>query len=255
MDFLTLAVAAIPAFIASAVEFVEATTIVLAVGLTRGWKGPLVGAALAALTLAVIVGALGVALVTVIPEKVLLGVVGTLLLLFGLRWLRKAVLRFAGIVALHDEEEIYKREVAELKAQGLKKSEWDKVGTLVSYKAVLLEGIEVAFIVIAFGAKGVAAMNAAIAGAVAAGVIVIALAAALRHPLTAVPENSLKFGVGALLSTFGVFWFGEGVGAEWPGDAISIPFILALFLAASWLSARLLRGLLPEGARIEARNV
>ena len=255
MDLVNLAIAATPAFIASAVEFVEATTIVLAVGITRGWRAPLVGTALAALTLAVIVGTLGVALVTVVPEHLLLGLVGTLLLLFGLRWLRKAVLRFAGIVALHDEDEIYRKEVAELRAQGLKKTEWDWVGTIVAYKAVLLEGIEVAFIVIAFGAKGVAAMNAAIVGAIAAGVIVTALAAALRHPLTAVPENWMKFGVGAMLSAFGVFWFGEGIGAEWPGDAASIPVILAAFLAASWLAARMLRGLLPEGARVEARNV
>ena len=255
MDLVTLAIAATPAFIASAVEFVEATTIVLAVGITRGWRAPLVGTLLAALTLAVIVGTLGVALVTVVPEHLLLGLVGTLLLLFGLRWLRKAVLRFAGVVALHDEDEIYRREVAELRAQGLTKTEWDWVGTLVAYKAVLLEGIEVAFIVIAFGAKGVAAMNAAIVGAIAAGVIVTALAAALRHPLSAVPENWMKFGVGAMLSAFGVFWFGEGVGAHWPGDAASIPFLLGAFLAASWVSTRMLRGLLPEGARVEARNV
>jgi len=255
MDFTTLAIAATPSFIASAVEFVEATTIVLAVGITRGWRAPLAGSVLAALTLAVIVGTLGVALVTVVPEHLLLGLVGTLLLLFGLRWLRKAVLRFAGIVALHDEEEIYRKEVAELRSQGLKKTEWDWIGMIVAYKAVLLEGIEVAFIVIAFGAKGIGAMNAAILGALAAGIIVIALAAALRHPLTAVPENWMKFGVGAMLSTFGVFWFGEGIGAEWPGDAASIPIILGAFLVASWLAVRLLNGLLPQGARVEARNV
>jgi uncharacterized membrane protein len=255
MDLGTLAIAATPAFIASAVEFVEATTIVLAVGLTRGWRAPLVGSVLAALTLAVIVATLGVALVTVVPEHLLLGLVGTLLLLFGLRWLRKAVLRFAGIVALHNEEEIYRREVAELRAQGLKKTEWDWVGTIVAYKAVLLEGTEVAFIVIAFGAAGVEAMNAAIWGAIAAGVIVIALAAALRHPLTAVPENWMKFGVGAMLTTFGVFWFAEGVGAEWPGDAASIPIVLGSVLLASWVAVRLLRGILPEGAHVEARNV
>ena len=255
MDLTTLAIAATPSFIASAVEFVEATTIVLAVGITRGWRAPLAGSALAALTLAVIVGTLGVALVTVVPEHLLLGLVGTLLLLFGLRWLRKAVLRFAGIVALHDEEEIYRKEVAELRSQGRRKTEWDWVGMIVAYKAVLLEGIEVAFIVIAFGAKGLGAMNAAIVGAIAAGIIVIALAAALRHPLTAVPENWMKFGVGAMLSSFGVFWFGEGVGAEWPGDAASIPIILGAFLVASWIAVRLLNGLLPQGARVEARNV
>ena len=255
MDFGTLAIAATPSFIASAVEFVEATTIVLAVGLTRGWRAPLAGSALAALTLGVIVATLGVALITVVPEHLLLGLVGTLLLLFGLRWQRKAVLRFAGIVALHDEEEIYRREVAELRAQGLKRTEWDWVGMVVAYKAVLLEGIEVAFIVIAFGAAGAAAMNAAVVGAVAAGIIVIALAAALRHPLTAVPENWMKFGVGAMLTAFGIFWFGEGIGAEWPGDATSIPVILGVILATSWVSVQLLRGLLPEGARVEARNV
>ncbi len=181
--------------------------------------------------------------------------VGTLLLLFGLRWLRKAVLRFAGIVALHDEEEIYRKEVAELREQGRRKTKWDWIGTIVAYKAVLLEGTEVAFIVIAFGAGGVAAMSAAIWGAIAAGVIVIALATVLRSPLTAVPENWMKFGVGAMLCSFGVFWFGEGVGAEWPGDALSIPVILGTILAASWVGTRLLTGLLPEGARVEARNV
>lgn len=255
MDLATLVIAATPSFIASAVEFVEATTIVLAVGLTRGWKAPLVGTALAALTLAVIVATLGVALVNYVPEHLLLAIVGTLLLLFGLRWLRKAVLRFAGIVALHDEDEIYRREVAELRAQGLKKTEWDWVGTIVAYKAVLLEGIEVAFIVISFGAKGVSAMSAAIWGAVAAGVIVTAVAAALRHPLTAVPENWMKFGVGAMLTAFGIFWFGEGIGAEWPGDAASIPVILGAILLASWAATQMLRGLLPEGAHVEARNV
>jgi len=255
MDLTSLMVAAAPAFIASAVEFVEATTIVLAVGITRGWRAPLAGTALAVLSLAVIVGALGVALVTVVPEHLLLGFVGTLLLLFGLRWMRKAILRFAGIVALHDEEEIYRREVAELRAQGRSRTEWDWVGMIVAYKATLLEGTEVAFIVIAFGARGVAALNAAIVGALAAGVIVIALAAALRSPLTAVPENWMKFGVGAMLSSFGVFWFGEGIGAHWPGDAASIPIILAAFLAASWLSVRFLKSLVPEGARVSARNV
>jgi uncharacterized membrane protein len=255
MDLMSLAIAATPAFIASAVEFVEATTIVLAVGITRGWRAPLAGTALAVLTLAVIVAALGVALVTVVPEHLLLGIVGTLLLLFGLRWLRKAILRFAGIVAVHDEEEIYRREVAELRAQGLGRTKFDWVSLVVAYKATLLEGIEVAFIVIAFGAKGVAAMNAAIAGAVAAGVIVVAIAAVLRSPLTAVPENWMKFGVGAMLSSFGVFWFGEGIGTKWPGDALSIPIILGAFLISSWLSVRLLVSLVPQGARVEARNV
>jgi uncharacterized membrane protein len=255
VDLGSLAVSALPAFIASAVEFVEATTIVLAVGVTRGWRAPLYGTIAAALTLAAIIAVLGVTIVTVVPEHALKAFVGALLLLFGLRWLRKAVLRFAGIVALHDEERIYLNEVAELRAQGLTRTGFDRVGAIVAYKAVLLEGTEVAFIVIAFGAGGPAALNAAVVGAIAAGVFVIALGLALRQPLTMVPENWMKFGVGAILSAFGVFWFAEGLGAQWPGDALSIPVILLVFLAASWVSVRMLGIIVPGGAVVAAKNV
>ena len=255
MDAGALAAAALPSFIASAVEFVEATTIILAVGVTRGWRAPLYGTIAAALTLAVIIATLGVTIVTVVPEHALKMFVGALLLLFGLRWLRKAILRFAGIVALHDEERIYLKEVAELRAQGLERTGFDRIGALVAYKAVLLEGTEVAFIVIAFGAGGASALNAAVVGAIAAGILVIALGAALRKPLTMVPENWMKFGVGAILSAFGVFWFAEGLGAEWPGDALSVLAILAAFLAASWISVRMLRAMLPDGAEVAARSV
>jgi len=255
VDPVTLAIHAAPAFVASAVEFVEATTIVLAVGVTRGWRAPLFGTLAATATLAVIIGTLGVAIVTVVPEHLLKGVVGALLLLFGLRWLRKAILRFSGIVAIHDEELIYQRELAELRAQGLRRNEFDWIGFLVAYKAVLLEGTEVAFIVIAFGAAGGAALTSAVAGAIVAGIIVIAIGVALQKPLTLVPENWLKFGVGAMLCSFGVFWFAEALGMTWPGDALSIPLIVATFLVASWLAVRMLRTLLPHGAQIEARNV
>jgi uncharacterized membrane protein len=255
VDLTSLAIAATPSFVASAVEFVEATTIVLAVGVTRGWRAPLLGTVAASATLAVIVATLGVALVTVVPEHLLKGVVGALLLLFGLRWLRKAVLRFAGIVAIHDEELIYQRQLAELRTQGLRKNEFDWVGFLVSFKAVLLEGTEVAFIVIAFGAGGGAALTSAVVGAIVAGILVIGLGAALRKPLTMVPENWLKFGVGAMLCSFGVFWFAEALGMEWPGDALSVPLIVAAFLAASLLAVRMLRAILPGGAQVEARNV
>lgn len=250
-----LAVAALPAFIASAVEFVEATTIILAVGVTRGWRAPLYGTIAAVATLAAIIALLGVTIVTVVPEHALKAFVGALLLLFGLRWLRKAVLRFAGIVALHDEERIFLKEVAELRAQGRQRAGFDRIGAIVAYKAVLLEGTEVAFIVIAFGAGGPSALNAAIVGAILAGIFVIALGIALKAPLTMVPENWLKFGVGAILSTFGVFWFSEGLGVAWPGDALSILPILASFLAASFIAVRLLARLLPQGAAVEARNV
>ena len=255
MDIGALAVSALPAFIASAVEFVEAMTIVLAVGVTRGWRAPVIGSLAAALTLALIIATLGVAIVTIVPEHTLKAFVGALLLLFGLRWLRKAILRFAGIVALHDEELIYQKELAELRAQGLERREFDRIGALVAYKAVLLEGTEVAFIVIAFGAGGPSALNSAIVGAVTAGIIVILLGIALRHPLTMVPENWMKFGVGAILSAFGVFWFAEGLGVHWPGDALSILVILAVFLATSWVAARMLQRMLPEGAQVAAKHV
>jgi uncharacterized membrane protein len=213
------------------------------------------GSIAAALTLAVIIAALGVTIVTVVPEHALKAFVGALLLLFGLRWLRKAMLRFAGIVALHDEERIYLKEIAELRAQGKAMTGFDRIGAVVAYKAVLLEGTEVAFIVIAFGAGGPAALNAAVVGAIAAGIVVIALGVALRAPLTMVPENWMKFGVGAILSAFGVFWFAEGLGTQWPGDALSILVILAVFLAASWLSVRMLRLMLPGGAEVAGRSV
>src|SRR5438034_3369071 len=254
VDPLTLAIHATPAFIASAVEFVEATTIVLAVGVTRGWRAPLIGTIAATATLAVVVATVGVALV-IVPEHLLKGVVGALLLLFGLRWLRKAVLRFAGIVAIHDEELIYLRELAELRAQGLRRNEFDWVGFLVAFKAVLLEGTEVAFIVIAFGAAGGGALTSAVVGAIVAGILVIGLGVALQKPLTMVPENSLKFGVGAMLCSFGVFWFAEALGMTWPGDALSIPLIVVAFVGVSWLAVRILKTVLPEGAQIEARNV
>jgi len=244
-----------PAFIASGVEFIEATTIILAVGVTRGWRAPIYGTIAAAVTLAAVIGVFGATLVTIVPEHALKAFVGALLLLFGLRWLRKATLRFAGIVALHDEERIYLRQIAELKAQGLRTTGFDRIGAAVAFKAVLLEGTEVAFIVIAFGAGGAAALNGAIAGAVAAGIVVIALGLTLRQPLTMVPENWMKFGVGAILSSFGVFWFAEGLGTTWPGDALSIFLILGLFLGASWFSVRMLRTMLPHGAEVAARNV
>ena len=252
---LAIAVAAFPAFIASAVEFVEALTIVLAVGVTRGWRAPLYGTVGALATLAVIVALLGATLATVVPAHALKLFVGTLLLLFGLRWLRKAILRFAGIVALHDEERIYQEELSALREKGLTRTAFDTVGALVAYKAVLLEGTEVAFIVIAFGAGGGTALTSAIIGAVAAGIVVVLLGLALRRPLTMVPENWMKFGVGAMLSAFGTFWFSEGVGVAWPGDALALFPILGAYLVASIIATRMLRTMLPGGAEVAGHNV
>src|SRR5918911_4909063 len=182
---LALAVAAVPAFVASVVEWVEAFTIVLAVGNTRGWRSPIWGTLGGLGTLAVIVTLFGTPLI-IFHDQVSQSfhiVVGILLLLFGMRWLRKAILRFAGIVALHDEELIYQREVAELRGQGLSPSRWDNIGFWFSYKAVLLEGLEVAFIVIALGAQGGPALQAAVLGAVAAFVVTMLAGAVLHKPL------------------------------------------------------------------------
>jgi uncharacterized membrane protein len=254
---LAIAIAAIPAFVASTVEFVEAFTIVLAVGTTRGWRAPIWGTLAAAVTLAVVVAVFGAPLIAYHEQvsQYFHLVVGVLLLLFGMRWLRKAILRFAGIVALHDEELIYQREVAELRAQGLSVGRWDNVGFWFSYKAVLLEGVEVAFIVVALGAQGGAALQASVAGAVAAFVLTMVAGALLRKPLAFVPENWMKFVVGVMLTTFGIFWGAEGLGISWPlGEATLLLLVLGIG-AVSWASVRMLTSMLPTGARVAARNI
>jgi uncharacterized membrane protein len=254
---LALAIAAIPAFVASVVEFVEAFTIVLAVGTTRGWRAPAWGTVAAAATLGVIVGVFGAPLITYHDQisQYFHLVVGVLLLLFGMRWLRKAILRFAGIVALHDEELIYQREIAELRVLGQSIDRWDNVGFWFSYKAVLLEGVEVAFIVIALGAQGGTALRAAILGAAAAFVLTMIAGALLRQPLTFVPENVMKFVVGAMLTTFGIFWGATGLGVEWPLGDLSLLLVLVGVLAVSWGSVRMLAVLLPQGAQVAARHI
>jgi uncharacterized membrane protein len=254
---LSLAIAALPAFLASTVEFVEAFTIVLAVGTTRGWRAPAWGTIAAVVTLAIIVLVFGTPLITYHDQisQYFHLVVGVLLLLFGMRWLRKAILRFAGIVALHDEELMYQREVAELRALGQTPNRWDNVGFWFSYKAVLLEGLEVAFIVIALGAQGGAALQASVIGAAAAFVLTMVAGAFLHKPLTFVPENWMKFVVGAMLTTFGIFWGTSGLGIEWPLGDLSLLLVLAGVLVVSWASVRMLAVLLPQGAQIAARNV
>jgi uncharacterized membrane protein len=254
---LSLAVAAVPALLASTVEFVEAYTIVLAVGNTRGWRAPLWGTAAAVGALAVIVLFFGAPLVHYQEEveEVFHLMVGALLLLFGMRWLRKALLRFAGIIALHDEELIYQREVAELRARGMSVDRWDNVGFWISFKAVLLEGVEVAFIVIALGADGGESLAAAVLGAVVAFALTTVAALLLRRPLTAVPENWMKFTVGAMLVTFGIFWGAEGFGIAWPLDTPTLFLILAGVCVVSWVAVRMLALLAPGGAEVAARRI
>jgi uncharacterized membrane protein len=228
------------AFLASFVEFVEALTIVLAVGTVRGWRPALTGAGAGGLLLLVLVVLLGPALGRIPIDAVRL-VVGVLLLLFGMRWLRKAILRAAGYIALHDEAAAFAAETAEMRAAGRPRAHSrDPVAMITTFKAVVLEGVEVVFIVIGVGAAGGTLLPAGL-GAAAAGGLVIALGFLLHRPLARVPENTLKFAVGVMISAFGVFWLGEGLGFEWPGSDLALPGLAAGFLAAALASVRALR--------------
>jgi len=225
------------AFLGSAVESTEALTIVLAVGLTRGWRAPLLGTLVAIVALAVLVIVFGQLIVTTVSEWALKLLVGTLLLLFGLRWLHKAVLRSAGVVAMHDEERAYRETVNQL-GETITRRDW--VGFILALKGVFLEGLEVVFIVIAVGGTG-RGWPAAIAGGLAAAVVVAATGVVGRKPLARVPENTLKYAVGILLTSLGTFWAAEGMGASWPGDFLSIFVLAGVFFAASRLAVTLVR--------------
>ena len=228
------------AFLASAVEMVEALTIVLASGIARGWRSSLIGMGAAVLALAVIVAALGPAL-TVVPLNALRLVVGGLLLTFGLQWLRKAILRASGFKALHDEDAIFAKELEEARtADRLERGGVDWYGFTLSFKGVLLEGLEVAFIVITFGSTQGSIPLAAV-GAAAALVLVAGVGVAVRAPLARVPENTLKFAVGVMLTTFGIFWSTEGAGGSWPGSDAALFGVLAFVIALSALLVAALR--------------
>jgi uncharacterized membrane protein len=231
---------ALSVFLACSVEAVEAMTIVLAVGQSRDWPSSLSGAGVAALALGVLVAALGTAL-TSLPVDQLRIVVGAFLLLFGLQWLRKAILRAAGLKALHDEREEYDEQSAAARAAPSTKGRIDPYAFAVSFKGVLLEGLEVALIVVSFGAKENHLALAAAAAAVAIAVV-IAAGLVIRAPLARVPENAMKFGVGVMLSSFGIFWLAEGAGVSWPGNEASLLGIIAVVLGASALAVIALRG-------------
>jgi uncharacterized membrane protein len=228
-------------FLACAVEAVEALTIVLAVGVTRQWRSTMQGVGSGLLVLAVVVAALGPALL-LIPLSALRLVVGGLLLVFGLQWLRKAILRASGYKALHDEASAYASEVeaarAATSASRFSVSDW--YAYTVAFKGVLLEGLEVAFIVVTFGANQ-GRVGWAAAAAAAAVLVVVGAGVAIRAPLARVPENTMKFAVGAMLTTFGVFWAGEGAGADWPGGDAALLGLLAFTLAVSFAAVAVLR--------------
>jgi uncharacterized membrane protein len=235
-------------FLASLVECVEALTVVLAVGAVRGWRSALAGSAAGLLVLLLLVAVLGRALMD-IPLRDLQLVVGGLLLLFGMRWLRKAVLRAAGVLALHDEAVIYERETQVLRGRAIDMRVWGKLAFATAFKITMLEGIEVVFIVLAIGAGRPDLLGAASIGALAALLVVIVLGIAVHRPLARVPENTLKFAVGVLLSAFGAFWAGEGMGYAWPGGDGSLLGLVGGFLVVSMSCVPWGRRLAAEGAR------
>jgi uncharacterized membrane protein len=231
---------ALSVFLACAVEAVEAFTIVLAIARTRKASSALAGTGAALAVLAVAAAVLGPAL-TSLPISVLRLIVGGLLLVFGLQWLRKAILRAAGAKALHDEEAIFAEQAAEAEDAPPPGEGLDRYAFAICFKAVALEGLEVLFIVLTFGANqhdvGLAALAAA-----AAILAVLGLGLAVRAPLARVPENTMKFAVGVLLSAFGIFWGAEGAGASWPGNEASLPFLVALLALTALALVRYARG-------------
>ncbi|MGZ3663941.1 MAG: COG4280 domain-containing protein [Ktedonobacterales bacterium] len=248
----------IAAFLASTVEFVEAFTIVLAVGVTINWRSALTGAAAAVVVLAAIVGIFGTAIVRYVPLDDLRVVVGFLLVLFGLKWLKKAILRYAGIKAQHDEEAIYEEQVAAMRARGEEPHQGiDPFGVATSFKSVLLEGLEVAFIVIAFGVQANANQHGASSaqpngilvaalGALAAGILVVGAGVVAQAPLRRVPENALKYTVGILLTTFGTFWGGEGLGIQWWHEDLFLPVLAVLYFLYTRALVLWLRSYAPK---------
>jgi uncharacterized membrane protein len=246
----TTVVLALAVFGASAVEMVEALTIVLAVGVTRGWRSALEGVAAAILTLAVIVVAVGVPLAKLVPIDALRVIVGALLLVLGLNWLRKAILRASGHKAIHDEDAIYAKTVSELRAgqgsDGPTEGRRDATGFAVSFKGVFLEGMEVVLIVITLGGSAKHIGLASIAAA-AAVVIVAAVGVVVARQLSEVPENAMKMVVGIMLTSFGMFWVGEGAGVHWPGGDLFLLALIAIFSLSAWGLSRFLRRSLEAG--------
>lgn len=243
---------ALAVFGASCVEMVEAFTIVLASGVSRGWRSAIEGTVVAVVVLGALVVGIGLPLVHVVPLQALRVVVGGLLLVLGLNWLRKAILRASGHKALHDEDAIYAKTVAELSAgrDGASSGRWrdqprDTTGFTVAFKGVFLEGLEVVMIVITLGSSSKHLGLAALAAA-AAVVIVGAIGVVVSRQLSEVPENALKMGVGIMLSSFGIFWVGEGAGLNWPGSDLFLLALIALFGLSAFLLVRAMVQALPR---------
>ncbi len=258
----TLAVAV---FLASAVESVEALTIIVAAGVSRGWRSALEGTAVALVVLAVLVGLLGPALIYLVPIDVLRVVIGALLLIFGLQWLRKAALRAVGLKAKHDEDAIFQDQVEALSetgegpsttgpqgltvqagaVPGAQRPKRDATGFAVAFKGTFLEGLEVVIIVLGLGG-GSHQLGLAAAAAAAAVIVVAIVGAIVAHQLAGVPENAMKTVVGVMLVSFGTFWAGEGLGVRWPGSDLAIPVLVGVYAIVMWLLVQALRSSMPR---------
>ncbi len=220
--------------LASGVEMVEAFTILLAVATTKGWKTAIVGAVAALLTLVLIVAVLGPALIHGVPIYALRTVVGIITLIFGLQWVRKAILRSSGLKALHDEDAVYEREVTELNRSGATRGSVDPIGFTVAYKGTFLEGLEVVVIVLTLGTTSGHLLTASFAAVVTA-LFVFGVGATLSRQLSKVPENKMKMGVGVMLISFGTFWTAEGLHVHWPYSDLSIVGLIAFYAVSSYL--------------------
>jgi uncharacterized membrane protein len=232
---------ALTAFVASAVEAIEAVTIVLAVGYAQSWRIAFTGAAYASIALAAIVGIGGPAILHFIPIRIIRIAIGAFLLWFGYGWLRKAVLRYAGRIALHDENAIFERKVATLR-----NTREERVGLTTAFNGVFLEGLEVAIIVVTVGSASNGALVAAAAGALAAGVVVAIAAVLVRQPFGRIPENTMKFVVGVMLVAFGTFWLGEGLGITWPYGDATLLMLAAGYAVLALLVSRFLFRMAPS---------
>ncbi|MFC5452453.1 COG4280 domain-containing protein [Paenibacillus aestuarii] len=246
--------AMLASFLGTSVEFVEALTIILAVGTVRGWRTSLAGALTAIVILIVLVFGIGESLVQFIHLFWVQLIVGLFMLLFGIRWLRKAILRYSGLKALHDETESYEEEVERQRKAGENKKGIDSFGFMTTLSITFLEGLEAIFIVLTLGSSSQTAdtglMQYTILGAVVAVIVVLAAGLILRKPLASVPENSMKFIVGVMLTSFGAFWVGEAIGVDWPQADLSIVYMTITLLLFSWLTVKRCKRQMGQSSRI-----
>jgi len=246
--------AALASFLGTGVEFIEALTIILAVGVIRGWKSALAGAITAVIILGVLVAIIGTPLVRIIQTPMVAVIVGLFMLLFGIRWLRKAILRYSGLKSLHDEAESYQEELERQRSAGQATSGIDRFAFVTTFGGTFLEGLEAIFIVITIGLS-TNNMTYSITGAAVATIVILVIGILLRSPLTKVPENTMKFVVGIMLTSFGAFWVGEGLKVNWPQTDVSILYIAASLLMLSWILVMRCKSKLGKMSSAQSKSV